>query len=94
MSARFVAFDHDRIDAHTDELTREAKGGCKAEDARSAPLDSAYRRIARKPACQHDVANTMSCADIDQLEKLRVKGYQVDTKRTRGHRLGRLDFSR
>ena len=92
--ACFVAFDHDRIDAHADELTREAKGGCKTEDARSASLNSTYRRSPRKPAGEHDMANVMGCADIDQLEKLRVKGYQVDPKRTRGHRLGRLDFVR
>src|SRR6516225_6071260 len=88
MPAGLVPFDDDRIDAHADELARKAERGCKAEDTSPAPLDAADRRVAWEPACQHDVTNTMGCADVDQLKKLRVKSYQVDTKLTPRHRLG------
>ena len=82
MPACLVAFDHDRIDAACGRATREAEGGCKTEDARSALLNSTDRRSPRKPAGEHDMADVMGRTDVDQLDKLRVKGDQIDPKRT------------
>ena len=67
-------------------LRAKPRAGAKAEDARAASLDALDRGAARQTAGQHDVADPMRRADIDQLEQLRVQGDQVDAERPSGQR--------
>ena len=55
----------------------------EADHARAAVADARDRRRARQAAGQHDMADALRRADVDQLGELRVQRDQIDAERPR-----------
>ena len=92
MAAGLHALDHQRIDVRAHQLLRERERGSEADQLGAARLDPVDRPARRKTAGEHDVADAVLRADIDQLAKLRVHGDEVDAERPVGARLGLGDL--
>src|SRR3546814_6381724 len=71
MAARLHPLDHQRIDARAHQLLRERKGRREADDLRARGLDRLEAALGWQAPCEHDMADAMFCAHLDQLEELR-----------------------
>src|SRR3546814_14216466 len=80
MAARLHPLDHQRIDARAHQLLRERKGRREADDLRARGLDRLEAALGWQAPCEHDMADAMFCAHLDQLEELGVHGDKVDAK--------------
>src|SRR3546814_16976748 len=80
MAARLHPLDHQRIDARAHQLLRERKGRREADDLRARGLDRLEAALGWQAPCEHDMADAMFCAHLDQLEELGVPGDKVDAK--------------
>src|SRR6266851_2148409 len=82
MTAGFAAFDDDRIGTHAHELFRQDESRREAQNPSPAGADALNRSPARDATGQHDMADAVVDADIDQLQELRVHRDQIDPERT------------
>src|SRR3546814_10066013 len=92
MAAGFHSFDHQRIDARADQFLSERQRRRKADDLGARRLDRFQAALRRQAAGKHDMADAMSGAHGDQLEKLRMHGNQVDAEIACRQRLRRRDL--
>ncbi len=69
-----------------------ASAGAKQISLAPLRLDPLDRAARRKPAGEHDMADLVLRADVDQLAQLRMHGDEVDAERPVGARLGLGDF--
>ena len=69
-----------------------ASAGAKQISLAPLRLDPLDRAARRKPAGEHDMADLVLRADVDQLGQLRVHGDEVDAERPVGARLGLGDL--
>ena len=75
-------------------LRAKPRAGAKQKTRAPLRLILLHRGAARQAAGEHDVADPMLGADLDQIEQLRMQGDQVDAERAPGQRLGRADLGR
>ena len=92
MTARLHALDDQRIHAGTRKLSRDAERGRESEELGAAILDPRHGRFARQTAGQHDMADLMLAADVDQRIEIRMHDDQIDAEGLIGPFLGALDF--
>ena len=87
MAAGLHAFDHQGVGARPHQLLREAERGGEGDQLGAVRLDLLDRPARRKPAGEHDMADIVLRADVDQLAELRMHGDEVDAERPVGARL-------
>src|SRR3546814_11571295 len=77
----------------SNELFGERQRRRETDDLRTRRLDRLEAPLGRQPAREHDMADAMLGAHLDQVEQLRVHGDQVDAEIARRQRLGPGDRS-
>ena len=92
MAAGLHALDHQRVGARAHQLLRQRQRGREADQLGAAGLDPLDRPARRKAAGEHDMADLVLRADVDQLAQLRVHGDEVDAERPVRARLGLGDL--
>ena len=92
MAAGLHPLDHQRIDAGADQLLREASVGGEADHLGARRLDPLDRAAGRQPAGEHDMADVVAGADLDQLDQGGMHRDEVDAERLGRERLGRGDL--
>ena len=92
VAAGLHALDHQRVDVRAHQLLGERERGGEGHQLGAARLDLLDRPARRKPAGEHDVADLMLHAGVDQLAQLRVHGDEVDAERPLRARLGLGDL--
>lgn len=80
MSASLASLDDNRIGAHAYELAGKAECRREAKHPCSVLLDPAHRRATRQAARQHDIADAMGSANVDELDQPRMQSDQIDPK--------------
>ena len=92
MAASLHPFHHQRVDARPHQLLRQAKRGGEADQLGPFGLDRFDAALGRQATGQHDMADVMARAHVDQIEQHRVHGDEVDAEGLVRQRLGRGDF--
>src|SRR5204863_10056732 len=92
MAACLAALDDDRIGPHAHELFGQDQSRGEAQHPHHAGADALDRGDRRYAAGQHDVADPLLDADIDQLHQLRVHRDQVDAEWPSGEGRGRSNL--
>ncbi len=87
VAAGLHPLDDQRVAARAQQLLRQRQCRGEHDDLRAERLDRLDAALGRDSAGEHDMADAVLAADLDQLEQHRVHGDQVDAERLAGERL-------
>jgi hypothetical protein len=92
MAAGLHSLDHQRIDTGTDQFLGQCQCRGETDQFRAIALDPIDRAGRGQAAREHDMADTVVAADVDQFAQIGMHRDQIHAERLFGERFGRGDF--